>query len=527
MQGKLGLTAACCVSVAIFVLIACGDSGRSTPDEGMPDAGAPIPDEGTPVVRDSCNGVDDDADAVVDEDAACRPASGEVNSACIDGRCVGDCAPGRVHCGSACVFADTFSQCEACNPCEQGQVCASGACVDVSSLVVQGELNTSVSVAWPHPSGWVISGRLGRGATIGPAVSMSRGMYVTLMDSTATPAWTTFGTIPTGGNNAAHVSGLTVVGTDVFVTGGSQGTPFTLGSVSKTGPASNTEAYLARLNATGDTQWLTDLSLPGYPWFSSGTGVVPYGSGIAVSAHYNAGSGGTSSMVNTVTVAGVQGTRNTVGEGVTVPHFVGSGSSLWVWASVDDYLFYGGMAYTALDNDHSFVVRMSGTPLTDGTTAHDYGVAGVRAIETNGTGGYFAWLSSGHLVSSNGATETWRVAASGLTWLRLAAVGGRLFVAMEGSEAASIGTVSFRAHTNDRIILAELDPDNGTIVSSAVLALGGTLELQGLVPAADGESLLLFGNPSGTLPAANVSTAPTYYQGVALVVPTSVLLANP
>lgn len=494
--------------------------------------GCGAPEDGTPVfVIDPCDGVDEDMDGVVDEDAACRPVTGEASAMCVEGECVGTCEAGRVRCEDtgSCVVPSTFEHCDGCSPCAAGQLCAGGTCVEVASLTVRGNSSTQLSDVSIHPAGWVVGGSFESGATVGPATSTSRGMFVALLDATATPTWTTFGTVPVETNSGAHVAAVTVVGTDVFVTGASRGTPFALGTMSKTGLANQrSTAYLSRLTATGTTEWLSGIAVPESPIdFSSGTSVVPYGSGIAVSANYaRLVVGGTSatSIVNTVSLTGDQSDENWIGGfSATVGSLAPSGSSLWAAGRFGGRLNHGGVEFTAFDADRSFVVQMAGDPLVDGTTAEVFGSVGVRAIESDGSGGYFAWLSSGHIVSKAGTTERWRIAVDGISTGRFATLNGRLFVAMEGNEALTLGTVAFEARATDRIILAELDPDDGAVLSSTTLDLGGTLALRDFAPAENGESFLLLGNPSGTVAAANVMMSPAQFRGVAVVVPADVL----
>ena len=118
----------------------CGEEeGQCEPGSWLCAGGQLICVGAVEAIPEMCNGVDDDCDGAIDDDAPC-PA----NSYCIEGACRGVCRAGEFPCpgGYDCVTfqidGETVRVCMpgACASCQPGELCQDGQCVDPCAEVV-------------------------------------------------------------------------------------------------------------------------------------------------------------------------------------------------------------------------------------------------------------------------------------------------------------------------------------------------------------------------------------------------------
>jgi hypothetical protein len=123
--------------------LACGeDEGQCEPGQWICAVGELVCVGATGAASEMCNGLDDDCDGVIDDDAECPP-----DTWCIEGGCREEClqgefpCPGGYECESYDVDGDTVRVCMpgACLECEPGEVCQDGQCVDPCEDVSCGE----------------------------------------------------------------------------------------------------------------------------------------------------------------------------------------------------------------------------------------------------------------------------------------------------------------------------------------------------------------------------------------------------
>jgi len=94
--------------------------------------------------KEVCNGLDDDCDGTIDEDAECPGGS-----QCVNGACTNPCSSGEFGCPTGQYCKDGWCIPDPCNPktCPSGQICKAGLCIDPCINVTCGKYETCVKGA--------------------------------------------------------------------------------------------------------------------------------------------------------------------------------------------------------------------------------------------------------------------------------------------------------------------------------------------------------------------------------------------
>jgi hypothetical protein len=94
--------------------------------------------------KEICNGLDDDCDGIVDNNAECPEGS-----QCINGVCTGPCGTGEFQCPKGQICQEGWCVADPCDPaeCPEGWVCKGGKCVDPCANAVCGKYEVCVKGA--------------------------------------------------------------------------------------------------------------------------------------------------------------------------------------------------------------------------------------------------------------------------------------------------------------------------------------------------------------------------------------------
>jgi hypothetical protein len=469
--------------VWLLVFAGCGDG---TEGDAEPDAGPMCSLE-------TCDGVDDDCDGILDEDTDSTCDAPNATGRCIAAQCELECATGFGDCngdpddGCETVVGVSAADCGGCGvACADGEACMEGGCVPMDID------------AFPVPS-WFIDTMAATAEGIvlardeGGDFSESR-LSIVAYDSSLGPLWTQS---VTASDPNLRISGLAVDGTDSVYTAGSVGdTTLTVGTSDPVTRdyACCTWQWAGKLGPDGTPQWL--LSARG--WNSgdvngAGTAIATRGDDLFLAGTYKTGV-----SVDTIrhgflaTVGATDGARlwsRALGDEASAAVIL-PGTPTVVAAHV---LFDTSMGPTGLELQDSDEVFISVDETGSVTGAFVDDRARPETTVRIGDTLYYVRHATDSLPGAivarglDGA-EVWSTASTLEAVSDLATDGVNLYLlGSTGEEAATLGPLEVPARpTGSDIVFAALDLDGAPL---AARRLGSTREESSFLLEVSGENL--------------------------------------